>query len=219
MFDQRSVYFLEANNPTRLEISWGFFRPFVIVYLDGQEIGRIKRSKLSYPQKFTLNDNRQLVIQERPSFQVLGMGFYPYLHITLEGEELPGLKVSGEQKTQEALSWFFFMGIIKLIAAILVSSKTIHFPIIGNLSSFLEWRLGFTGSLLVSLVYFGFFFLPKRYKNSALIIGLGLMSLDFILEICSVFLLTKHPINYILTVQVLAIISFYRALMSEPSTV
>src|SRR6476646_3007770 len=105
MFDQRELYALEEGGPLRLDISWGFFSPKVVIRLDGEVISKIPRSQLTQPHAFLLNDGSRLEIQQVPSFKILGMVFQPYLHITLNGQALPGVIINPEQRQQDASGW------------------------------------------------------------------------------------------------------------------
>ncbi|HEY9299277.1 MAG TPA: hypothetical protein VIQ31_23535, partial [Phormidium sp.] len=96
MFDQREFYALEEGEPLRLVIDWGFLSREIIIYLDSEEIGRIPRAKLNKSHEFILSDGSRLKIQQVPSFKILGMGFQPCLHISLDGRNLPGVIVSPE---------------------------------------------------------------------------------------------------------------------------
>ena len=144
MFNQREFYALEEGKPLRLVIDWGFLSREIVIYLDSEEIGRIPRAKLKKPHEFILSDGSRLKIQQVPSFKILGMGFQPYLHISLDGRDLPGVIVSPQQLVSSANGAIFLIALAKLVLAILMPAKTIMLPPALQFREIVEWQQSFT---------------------------------------------------------------------------
>ena len=166
MIDQRESYALEVGGPLRLEISWGFFSRMLVIYLDNQEIGRIPRKKVSFPHEFILNDGSQLTIQLVPSFKILGIRFQPYLHLSRDGRELPGLTPNSEQRLSGAKGWIVWIALLKLLQAILSPRKGLILPSTLQWREILDWQQGLYGSLAIGLILLGILALPKHTSIS-----------------------------------------------------
>ena len=215
--DQREYYALEAGEPLRLAISWGFFSRTLVIYLDNQEIGRIPRSKITKPHEFILNDGSRLTIQQVPSFKILGIGFQPYLHLSRDGQDLPGLIASPEQSLSNAKGWIVWLIVMKLLQAILSPNKGFILPSTLQGKEILEWQQGVYGSLAIGLILLGILALPKRLTKQMLTVGLFIILGDFILRvICVLLMLCKADhANFLTVIQGMATVSLYQALRTK----
>ncbi|MGM3305216.1 hypothetical protein ACSQ6I_04385 [Anabaena sp. WFMT] len=213
IIDQRESYALAAGEPLRLEISWGFLSREIVIYLDNQEIGRIKRSKITKPHEFILNDDSVLTIQQIPSFKILGMGFQPYLRLSLDGQDLPGLISSPEQNLSNAYGWIILVALMKFLQSILSLGEGLIIPKTLQLRDILEWQQGFGGSLTIALILLLIFALSKQFTKQMLIAALVVILGDFLLELtCVLVCQTTVKFGFMASAQGLASVSLYQSL-------
>ena len=215
MIDQRASYALEVGGPLRLEISWGFFSRMLVIYLDNQEIGRIPRKKVNLPHEFILNDGSRLTIQLVPSFKILGIRFQPYLHLSRDGTELPGLTPNSEQRLSGAKGWIVLIALLKLLQAILSPGKGLILPSTLQWREILDWQQGLYGSLAIGLILLGILALPKQFKKQMLTAALVIILGDFLLELICVSVCKTNHANFMTAAQGLALASLYQALKTS----
>ncbi|MBD1906667.1 hypothetical protein NDI37_23935 [Funiculus sociatus GB2-A5] len=214
MFDQQEFYALEEGEPPRLAISWGFFSREIVIRLDGEEIGSIPRAKLSKLHEFVLKDGSRLKIKQIPSFKILGMGFQPYLHLSLDGRDLPGLIPNPQQRLSTANGWIFGVGSAKLILAIFMPVKAIALPQTLQFRELVEWQQGFTGSMITGLILLGLFVVPKHFTKLVLTAALIIIVGNLILEFSCVWVCTART-GHIAALEGLAALSIYQALRTQ----
>ncbi|MBW4487422.1 MAG: hypothetical protein KME12_06490 [Trichocoleus desertorum ATA4-8-CV12] len=218
MFDQRELYALEEGGPLRLDISWGFFSPKIVIRLDGEVISKIPKSQLTELHTFLLNDGSQLEIQQVASFKILGMVFQPYLHITLNGQALPGVIVNPEQRQEDASGWVLFIALMKFVQGILAPTKALTFPLPWKFQELVEWQQSFTGAIATGLILLGLWFLTKRYSKMVLTAALVIILGSFLLELACT-LICRQPRTFVLAaIEGLAAISLYQALKTAPKS-
>lgn len=215
MFDQQDFYALEEGQPLRLAISWGFLSREIVVRLDGEEIGRIPRAKLSKLHEFVLNDGSRLTIQQVPSVKILGMAVQPYLQIRLDGRDLPGMIASPQQRLLDANGWILSLALLKLFLAIFMRVKTIALPQALQFREIVEWQQGFSGAVVTSLILLGLLVLPKRFTKQVLTAALIIIVGNLILEISCLFVCASPHVSTIAAVQGLAALSIYQALRTQ----
>jgi hypothetical protein len=215
MFDQQDFYALEEGQPLRLAISWGFFSREIVIRLDGQEIGRIPRAKVTKPHEFVLTDGSRLKIQQVPSVKILGMAFQPYLHMSLDGRDLPGMIANPQQHLSDANRWIFSLALIKLFLAIFMRVKAIALPQALQFREFVEWQQGFSGSIFTGLILLGLWVLPKRFTKQVLTAALIIIVGNLILEISCLFVCASPHVSTIAALEGLAALSIYQALRTQ----
>jgi hypothetical protein len=218
MFDQREWYAFEEGGPLRLDISWGFFSPSIVIRLDGEIISKIPRSQLAEPHTLLLSDGSRLEIQQVPSFKVLGMAVQPYLHITLNGQTLPGIIPKPQEYQQNARGFILFIAVMKFVQGILAPSKALALPLTWQFRELVEWQQSFSGAIATGLVLLGLWFLPKRYRKTTLLTALVIILGNFLLELTCT-LICRQPRTFVLAaVEGLAAIALYQALRTYPKT-
>lgn len=212
MFDSREYYALEAGGSLRLAIAWGLFSRYIVVFLDGQEIGKILRSRLRQPHEIVLTDGSRLKIQLVPSVKILGMELQPYLHITRDGEDLPGMVASPEQQRQLADGSIFTIAVIKFIQAIFAPGKAIPLAEMLHFRGLLEWQKSYVGSIVTGLVLLGLMYLPNRYSRLAYKAALAIIAGDVVFEIFCILVCNNRQGIHLAAIEGLAAVSLYRAL-------
>ncbi|MBW4681392.1 MAG: hypothetical protein KME19_14945 [Microcoleus vaginatus WJT46-NPBG5] len=215
MFDQREFYALEEGQPLRLVIDWGFLSREIIISLDSKEIGRIPRAKLTKPHEFILSDGCRLKIQQFPSFKILGMGFQPYLHISLDGRDLPGVIVSPQQLVSAANGSIFLIASAKLVLAIFMSVKTLTLPPALQFREIVEWQQSFTGSIFTGLILLGLFLMPQRFTRLRLTAALIIILGNFLLEFSCLWVCKSAHISSLAAIEGLAAMSIYQGLRTK----
>ena len=217
MLDQREFYALEAGGPLRLEISWGFFSRKLVIRLDGQDIGRIPRAKLTEPREIVLTDHSRLQIQLVPSFKIFGVGFQPYLHLSRDGQVLPGVTPNSQERQQDAKNWIVAIAGLQFLDAIF-APKVIALPESWQLMALVEWQKSFSGAIVTGLLLLGLTVVPKRYMRWTLAAALAIVLGDFLLTLICAFVCPKMPSGYLATAEGLAAVSLYQALRTRDRT-
>ncbi|HEY9624281.1 MAG TPA: hypothetical protein V6C78_28250 [Crinalium sp.] len=215
MLDQREFYALSDGEPPRLSISWGFFRPDVIVYLDEQELGRIPRRKLREPHEFQLKDGSCLRIQQVFGLRILGVGFEPYFRISRDGEALPGLVSTPAQRLNAAKGWIWAIALLKLMQAIFAPSKTVALPLSWGLRDFVEWYQSFSGYIAIAILLFVIHALLKpfpQHTKTLFTLALTLILINFLTELLCVFFCQTSHSGYLAAIEGLASLSIYQAI-------
>lgn len=215
MFDQQEFYALEEGEPLRLAISWGFFSREIIIRLDGEEIGRIPRAKLSKPHEFVLSDGSRLSIQQIPSFKILGVALQPYLRLSLNGRDLPGVIPNRQQTLSSANGWILGVALVKFVLAISMPVKVIALPQILKFPELVEWQQGFSGSIATSLILLGLLGLRKRFQKVALASALVIILGNFLLELSCIWVCKSGHIGSIAALEGIATLSIYQALITQ----
>ena len=215
MFDQREFYALEEGQPLRLVIDWGFLSREIIISLEGEEIGRIPRAKLTKPHEFILSDGSRLKIQQFPSFKILGMGFQPYLHISLDGRDLPGIIPNPQQLVSAANGSIVLIASAKLVLAIFMPVKTLALPPALQFREIVEWQQSFTGSIFTGLILLGLFLMPQRFTRLRLTAALVIILGNFLLEFSCLWVCKSAHISSLAAIEGLAAISIYQGLRTK----
>ena len=214
MFDQREFYALEPDEPPRLEISWGFFSRKIVIRLDGQDVARIPRSKLTQPHEVLLPDNSRLGIQLISSVKIAGLEFQPYLHLSRNGHVLPGVIPSPQERQQSANGWIIFIALMQFLYA-LFAPKILGLPSALTGAAFVVWQKSFSGALTTGLLLLGLLLVPKRYTRQKLIVALVIILGDLIMTLACIWFCRQTPSGYLSSVEGLAALSLYQALKTS----
>lgn len=214
MFDQREFYALEPGEPVRLEIFWGFFSRKIVIRLDGQDVARIPRSKLSDPHEVLLPDDSRLRIQRVPSAKIFGIEVQPYLHLSRNGQDLPGLFSSPQERQQAADACLLVLALTQFFYALFVP-KILGLPQALTWVAFVIWQKSFSGAIATGLLFLGLWLLLKRYTRSVLMAGLVTALGNLSLTVMCIWFCPRSPSGHLSAVEGLAALSLYQALRTS----
>ncbi len=217
IIDFQQHYTLLQGETEKIIISWGFFSKEIVIYFEDQEIGRIPKSKLAKPHELALRNGSRLEIQQIPSFRILGIGWRPYLHLSLDGRKLllGGAIFSPKELVEKANGWIcaviffkFFDGIFWIFSP----SKASIIPVALGFREFIEWQQGYAGSLITGVILLGLLFLPLRSHRLLLITALGIILGDVLFGLSCIMICKVHNDNNKIAISIFAIISIYQSL-------
>lgn len=112
-------YALEKEGPKRLEVTWERLGGETSVVLDGQPLGVVSKEELTEGRTFTLPDGSSL----RVHFQKTGLlGQAGELHLTRDGEPVPGTAGDPETAARSAGYILYFLAGVNMCCGVIAMS-------------------------------------------------------------------------------------------------